>query len=204
MLTFLHLRKIYSRRSFVSIISRARMDGRGPWQHRDEVARTLAQRSNTFLYKWTLWQRRKTEQSVKSSQDTACNKMGQSEWLVIDQHIHLPRPIFTFLCCRVIWIICMARASQHCLSCLVQTDARENTGSDDQSGMCLFNSYHLTQIHKYTNTQIQISQTTRAGGMWLFNSYQQKYIFIQEDINIWKFLVEGVNFYQHCREIFVS
>ena len=100
------------------------------------------------------WQRRKTEQSVKSSQDTACNKMGQSEWLVIDQHIHLPRPIFTFSCCRVIWIICMARAAQHCLSCLVQTDARENTGSDDQSGMCLFNSYHLTQIHKYTNTQI--------------------------------------------------
>ena len=31
------------RRSFVSIISRARMDGRGPWQHRDEVAHTAEQ-----------------------------------------------------------------------------------------------------------------------------------------------------------------
>ena len=171
MLTFLHLRKIYSRRSFVSIISRARMDGRGPWQHRDEVARTLAQRSNTFLYKWTLWQRRKTEQSVKSSQDTACNKMGQSEWLVIDQHIHLPRPIFTFLCHldHLYGTRCSALLIMSCPD-RRKGEYRVRRPERDVS-LQLLSSDTNTQIHKYTNTQIQISQTTRAGGMWLFNSY---------------------------------
>ena len=134
------------RRSFVSIISRARMDGRGPWQHRDEVARTVAQRSNTFLYKWTLWQRRKTEQSVKSSQDTACNKMGQSEWLVIDQHIHLPRPIFTFLSSgSFVWHALLSIA-YHVLS--RQTQGRI-PGQTTRAG-CV--SSTLIIWHKYTNT----------------------------------------------------
>ena len=161
MLTFLHLRKIYSRRSFVSIISRARMDGRGPWQHRDEVARTLAQRSNTFLYKWTLWQRRKTEQSVKSSQDTACNKMGQSEWLVIDQHIHLPRPIFTFLC-HLDHLYGTRCSALLIMSCPDRREGEYRVRRPERDvSLQLLSSDTNTQIHKYTNTNKSDDQSGR-------------------------------------------